>query len=218
MTAEAPEAVRLAVATVALEIRRHAEVISLQTGQRRDDVDHAIRTALTPAKSTRAADPDKDGRAATWLCRFRIYSDRDAFIEPLADSDDELDAGAAGTTRIKGLRAVADYAVQIAGLFHDNPGPLVGLDGDTLDMKVNGLRPTLSRRGGNAVWRLYYNTPRSVKPSDPRHFAYLIRIDLERAEAGSGNFSRTTEPTHPTDGRAPIRNWNKATLSQRDPA
>lgn len=217
MHPETPDAVRLAVAKVALEIRSHAEAISLAYGERREEIDHAIRTALAPPRGIAKADPETDKRAATWLCRFRIYSDRDGFTEPEADSDDDLDPGAPGTTLIKGLRAVGDYAVQLAAAYHDNPGPLAGLSGEALDKKVAGLRPTLSRRGGNATWRLYYNTPRSIQPSNPRHFAYLIRIDLERAEAGSGNFNRTTDPTHEPLAETPRAAFGNHALSQRDP-
>jgi hypothetical protein len=211
MHPETPEAVRLAAAHVALEIRRHAEAISLAFGERRDDIDHVIRVALAPTRTQQRADPAKDGRAATWLCRFRIYSDLDNFAEPIADSDDDLEPGAPGTTLVKGLRAVADYGVQLAVAFH-NVGMLSGLDDDTLDMKVNGLRPTLSRRGGNAVWRLQYNTPNSMKPGDPRHKCYLLRIDIERAETGSGNFRHPVTPTE-----APIPKSWRSPLSQRDP-
>jgi hypothetical protein len=192
MNPETLELVRLAVARLALEVRSHADAISLQTGDRRDDIDRVIRLELAPPKELRAADPDKDQRAATWLCRFRIYSDRDSFAEPEADSDDDLAPDLPGTVKIKGLRQVADYAAETAGLYHG--GPLQGLDVDTLEMKTRGIRPTLSRRGGNAVWRLYYNTAQTFRPAEPTRFAYMVRIDLEQIEAGSGNFKRESEP------------------------
>lgn len=115
---------------------------------------------------------EHDGRAARWRCRIRLYDDARPG-EPAADSDPELPADAAGTVFCAGLKGVADTVLQLAEVFHGT-AELPGLDPDTLDRKIPGLRPTLSRRGGNACWRLKYTTPRGAH--------WLARVDLERVE------------------------------------
>lgn len=115
---------------------------------------------------------EHDGRAAKWRCRIRLY-DALRMEEPQADSDPELDADQPGTMICSGLRGVADTVFQLAMQFHNSP-QLAGLEPATLDAKIPGLRPTLSRRGGNACWRIKYQTPRGAE--------WLARVDLERVE------------------------------------
>lgn len=123
---------------------------------------------------------EHDKRAVQWRCRIRLY-DMTAGDEPQADSDPELDAGAMGTVLCAGLKGVADTVIQMAALFHGTP-MLKGLDTATLDAKIPGLRPTLSRNEGKAVWRLPYDTLRTWDESGRRAPGWLARVDLERVE------------------------------------
>lgn len=182
-----------------------ASAASLETGDNRADYAAAILAAIAPRHTAAPNEAIVDHRATAWRFRVRVYGWQDGFREPLADSDDELEPGEPGTLEARGLRLVADTAVRMATDYHAD-GPLSGLDADTLDRKVRGLRPTLSRRGGNATWRLHYNTQRSVKPGDPRDMAYMLRIDLERVDEGQAHRGpeRATAPSHPVaepDGR-----------------
>jgi hypothetical protein len=124
---------------------------------------------------------ENDKRAVRWRCRVRLYDMVTDDKSPQADSDPELDPDQPGTEIVWGLKGVADLVIQMAGLYHGT-GMLSGLDAATLDAKIPGLRPTLSRRGGNAVWRLPYDTVRTWS-ADPGHEpVWLARVDLERVD------------------------------------
>lgn len=122
-----------------------------------------------------------DRRAATWRVRVRLY-DMTKPEEPQADSDPELDADKPGTLVCAGLKGVADTVAQLAAMFHGT-AQLPGLETATLDAKIPGLRPTLSRRGGNAVWRLPYDTARTFSASPDHRPIWLARVDLFRVDA-----------------------------------
>jgi hypothetical protein len=96
-----------------------------------------------------------DSRAAMWRVRVRLYRKENP-AEPEADSDDDLSPDAPGSTVIAGLPAVADHLMALAGGFHKCA--CGGLDEQTLRHRLKSLRPTLSRRGGNARWRVPYMT------------------------------------------------------------
>ena len=118
-----------------------------------------------------------DNRAVAWRLRLRLYATDDTATEPVADSDPDLPPDQSGTIICRGLPAVADYLRDTATAFHtgadDHPGlTITGLDSATLAHRIKGLRPTLSRRGGNAVFRVAYGTP---------GHEWLARIDIERA-------------------------------------
>jgi hypothetical protein len=115
---------------------------------------------------------EHDGRAARWRCRIRLYDETQP-AEPQADSDPELDADKPGTVICVGLRGVVAELYQVAMQFHGTPH-LAGLEPAHLESKIPGLRPTLSRRGGNACWRLKYKTPRGND--------WTARVDMERIE------------------------------------
>jgi hypothetical protein len=97
--------------------------------------------------------PDLDGRLVHWRVRVRLYLPTH-MDEPAADSDPDLSPDRPGDTVVAGLPAVALHVQELAEGYHG--GACEGLDEATLHHKLKGLRPTLSRRGGNAVWRLYY--------------------------------------------------------------
>jgi hypothetical protein len=117
-----------------------------------------------------------DGRTARWRCRFRLYDQRD---ELQADSDPELSPEAAGTQIIAGLPGVAVELGSLAAAFHGTT-QLRGLSTPELERRLRGLRPTLSRRKGNAVWRVPYDTPQTWREAENHTPAWLARVDIER--------------------------------------
>lgn len=111
-----------------------------------------------------------DGRAQNWRIRVRLYDSAHG-EEPVGDSDAELAAGEPGARVLNGLPAVAlAVADDVAG-FHERE-TVPGMTCEELVHRLKSLRPTLSRRGGNAVWRLHYQT-------DGLHM--LARVDVEKA-------------------------------------
>lgn len=114
---------------------------------------------------------EHDKRAVRWRFRIRLYDLLTDDKMPQADTDPELDAAAMGTWEAAGLKGVAESVIQVATAFH-NTQHLPGLELATLEAKIPGLRPTLSRRGGNAVWRIPFTSSRGVE--------WLARVDLER--------------------------------------
>ena len=124
------------------------------------------------------SDLELDKRARSWLVRIRLYNMAANPKEPDADTDPVLGPEQRGTLVCKGIRGIVDAVVQLATLHH---GELLhGLDIEALDAKIPGLRPTLSRRGGTAVWRLPYDTAETLDPTGQRKPSWLARIDLER--------------------------------------
>lgn len=106
-----------------------------------------------------------DGRAVTWRARIRLYDARD---EVVADTDAERDAAAPGSVVVAGLPALAQELAALCEAFH---GPCEGLDEATLKHALKSLRPTLSRRGGNAAWRVAYRA---------QGREWLARVDVEK--------------------------------------
>lgn len=120
---------------------------------------------------------ETDGRTAKWRCRFRIYSTMDP-DEPAADSDSELPPDRPGETVIFGLPSVAAELVALAGAFHGR-SVVKGLSRDELARRINALRPTLSRRRGNAVWRVPYTTIEIFNERTTER-GWLMRVDIVR--------------------------------------
>jgi hypothetical protein len=114
-----------------------------------------------------------DARAAQWRTRIRLYAAAKP-DEPLADTDPERPPDAPGTMVLRGLPEVATILSELAASYHGTA--CVGLDLATLLHKLRGLRPTLSRRGGDAVWRLGYQVAGRE---------YRARVNVERVRAGS---------------------------------
>lgn len=98
-----------------------------------------------------------DQRTKQRLIRIRLYQ-RGA-EEPDADSEMQgnhpAPPDAAGTWPVKGLPESAMALASIAATFHTGAA-ISGLDRATLMHRIKSLRPTLSRRGGTAVWRVPY--------------------------------------------------------------
>lgn len=110
--------------------------------------------------------PD-DKRAADWRLRIRLYAQ--GTDEPVVDTDPDLSPDQPGTWTCRGLPAMGALLHDTAEAFHGTPTS--GLDTVTLTRRIRGLRPTLSRRGGNAVFRVPYSTP---------GHDWQARVDLER--------------------------------------
>lgn len=134
----------------------------------------AIMKAAAALSLNRA---DFDGRAAKWRCRFRFYDNRQP-DEPYADSDAELPPDREGTEVLAGLPAVATRVADYARAIH-GPQQFAGLDSGTLTHRLKSLRPTLSRRGGNATWRIPYDTLETFNEQTLRR-GWLCRVDITR--------------------------------------
>lgn len=125
--------------------------------------------------------PTGDGRIVKWRCRFRLYNMQTNPDEPVADSDPERHAGQPGIEIIAGLPEVANVLHQLAVQWHGTPA-LRGMDTEELHYKLKGLRPTISRRKGNATWRVSYDTPESFKDVPNHKPGWLARVDIERID------------------------------------
>lgn len=125
---------------------------------------------------------DADGRAARWRVRVRLYNDVRP-DEPEADSDPDLPPEAMGVTILNGLPAVAEHLATLASVFHCQAP--AGLDDATLRHRLKSLRPTISRRGGDAVWRVPYKIFQAGDTfhGDTREQTWLARVDVERVTA-----------------------------------
>lgn len=140
------------------------------------DVMRETRSRLATSDDTNPA----DNRAALWRARVRLYIE-DRPNEPEADSDDDLPPEAPGTTTCQGLPAVAHLLAELAHGFHN--AACSGLDMATLRHRLKSLRPTLSRRGGDAVWRVPYEVAAKDKFGDGTHVEkWLARVDVERVK------------------------------------
>lgn len=127
-----------------------------------------------------------DGRTVKWRCRFRIYDigkGKDA--DPEADTDDGLPLDQPGTTIISGLPNVATEVALLARAFHQGRGDfrdadqLAGLSSVELERRLKSLRPTLSRRGGNATWRVPYDTISTFNEQAHKR-GWEMRVDIQR--------------------------------------
>ena len=120
-----------------------------------------------------------DGRAVKWRIRVRLYDMRRDPPELEADTEAESpDQDAPGSTICLGLPDVADTLRDLATSFHSSP--VLGLDDATLRHRLKSLRPTLSRRKGNAVWRVPYEVAATFN-GDPVKFPWMARVDIEKA-------------------------------------
>lgn len=132
----------------------------------------------------KAGPNENDARSAKWRCRFRIYR-KDDLNDPVADSDDEMPSDRPGSMVISGMPNVATELAVLAAIFHGKASVL-GLSRQELERRLNALRPTLSRRKGNAVWRVPYYT--SEKFNDQtRERGWLMRVDIIREAIGDSD-------------------------------
>jgi hypothetical protein len=96
---------------------------------------------------------EMDARTVNWCVRIRLYDMRQP-NEVQADTDPDLPPGHDGTMIRHGLPGVAEWLIEVATEYHGEQ--CGGLDMMRLRHRLKGLRPTLSRRGGNGVWRVPY--------------------------------------------------------------
>jgi hypothetical protein len=157
------------VANIKFNIGEAIVAAAHHAGVSREVAHDVFANALRPWLRTQAV--ITDGRANNWRVRVRLYA-ADRPNDVIADSDPNSRPDAAGNDVVNGLPAVAELVATLAQAWHGTP--CVGLDSATLRHKLKGLRPTLSRRGGNATWRLDYRTAVS---------AYLARVDIQREES-----------------------------------
>jgi len=124
---------------------------------------------VTPCPHCGAPTPSSsDARTAQWRVRVRLYREPQ-LTEPEADTDKEQAPDYPGETVIAGLPGVAEHLRELAIVYH---GPVTaGLDAATLLHRLKALRPTLSRRGGDAVWRVPYTVSGA---------GWLARVDVRR--------------------------------------
>lgn len=95
----------------------------------------------------------KDSRTTPRRIRVRLF--KVGADEPAADTDAGLPASDPGTWLVNGLPAMAQALAMCAASYHEG-AMIAGLDKAELERRIKGLRPTLSRRGGDAVWRVPY--------------------------------------------------------------
>ena len=126
--------------------------------------DDADRLRAIAAGQTRT---DTDARTTPRQIRIRLY--KVGVAEPMADSEPHLPPSQPGTWVVAGLPATAFALAQLAAVYHQG-ATITGLDKATLDRSINGLRPTLSRRGGEATWRVPYDVD-----GEP----WMARIDVQ---------------------------------------
>jgi hypothetical protein len=121
-----------------------------------------------------------DGRAGYWRFRVRLYDMQANRTEPMrgADSDEGLEPDQPGSTVARGLWKVASEGMEAAHSYHGQA--CRGLSQETLERKIRGLRPTLSRNQGRATMRIPYDLLDSFQDR-PGSERYLIRIDVEKA-------------------------------------
>lgn len=110
-----------------------------------------------------------DNRVAKWAIRIRLYSNESA--EPLADTQPDAPPDQVGDWIVDGLPGAAAALQNVASEFHLGT-TIRGLDTARLKKGIKGLRPTLSRNSGQAVWRVYY---------DAADTPWTARIDVTRA-------------------------------------
>lgn len=173
------EQVSGAVDMLARGLQESADIIAAQNALDNAEALRLVWRGLCNKFSTHSP-TDIDARTVNWRIRIRLYDQRQP-NDPAADTDPELPPDRPGTTILRGLPAVADEVIQLARAFHNSPEPLKGLSTEELDRRLRGLRPTLSRRGGNAVWRLPYDTVDQWREGSPG--SWLARVDIERVTA-----------------------------------
>ncbi len=113
--------------------------------------------------------PGTDRRIRDWAIRIRLYSDN-IDVDAVADTqpDDPPDAG--GDWVVHGLGAACAALQNVVYGYHAGTPP-AGLDNERLQRAIKGLRPTISRRGGNATLRLEYAAGGTV---------WTVRMDVDR--------------------------------------
>lgn len=175
----------LATATDALDAvaLEQAEALALTQAMPLPAAWSALVKEFTARAKSRSPDAngETDRRHKAWRVRVRLYAPNQN-EEPAADSDPDRAGHLPGLTVCQGLPGVADHLAQLANGFHGQA--CLGLDMETLTHRLKSLRPTLSRRGGNAVWRVPYTIEVNMNPAVTVggyvKQEWLARVDLEK--------------------------------------
>jgi hypothetical protein len=161
--------VAFAVEQLLVSVQEHTQHIATAQGISLPSASVALVSALSTALMTLNPASSMDRREVQWRVRVRLYLAA-RHDEPQADSDPDLPPDKPGATLIAGLPGVAEYLATLATGFHEG-ATVSGLDEATLRHRLKSLRPTLSRRGGDAVWRVKYKAGGTD---------WLARVDVER--------------------------------------
>lgn len=172
MASDYEKAVRRIAEYVLSEARRQSTQLSnaLEAPESRvlADVLDAVQ-AIRPV----SAQLERDKRASYWRVRLRLFDETSGALE--ADSDVELPTEAPGSTVVRGLPGVAEWAGELVHGFHGARNEVAGwLDNSTAQKRLKSLRPTLSRNNGKATWRVDY-------PVNSGRWLALIDIARESA-------------------------------------
>lgn len=155
-----------------------AGTLAVATGQTFESAFGDLVAEFRKRAKTRTTQ-ELDGRASRWRVRVRLYR-AERLDDAIADSDPDLPADTLPATTQHGLPGVAAYLTALASAFHGQA--CAGLDRATLSHKLKSLRPTLSRRGGDAVWRVPYSVmEHPVGAEAEQSAAWLARVDVARA-------------------------------------
>lgn len=176
MTTEASDAIARAVLDAKALLHRAADDIGRDYMLANHEALGLIWRGLEAQFATASVN-DNDSRAAFWRCRFRLYR-ADGPDEPEADTDPERGPELPGEQIIRGLPGVASELLALCQAFHGT-GSLQGMDRKELHRRLRGLRPTLSRRKGNAVWRVPYDTYESFTDGAKKR-GWIARVDIVR--------------------------------------
>lgn len=143
------------ISQVALEclahVRAAASKLALQSGEPESKILAQLLDALDKHKPV-GAQAEKDKRAVYWRIRIQLFNPAGDLV---ADTDPERAQEAPGTEVVRSLPAVAERLNETLQSFHTGQ-QLGGVTMPELTHRIKSLRPTLSRRGGNASWRVPY--------------------------------------------------------------
>lgn len=162
-------------------IRRYADAIA--TDFQLSNVDTLATLMARAVRRWMPGNGVSDRRTKPFRCRFRIYDMLNHPDEPYADTGEGTPVDTPGSDEwiIDGLPAVATMAVSLARKAH-GPVQFHGLSSEDLARGLRGIRPTLSRRGGNAKWRLEYDTEETFSEHTQKR-GWLMRVDIIREES-----------------------------------
>lgn len=134
------------------QVRAEAVKLAQQTGEPDSKVLAELLDALNQHKPI-SAKAEADKRTVRWRIRLFLYAPNGQLV---ADTDPELPAESPGTIVVASLPGVAEEVHSTISR-HYGAQKLDGVDMTTLLHRIKSLRPTLSRRGGNATWRVPFH-------------------------------------------------------------
>lgn len=139
-----------------------------------------LRKAVLEAIAADVSPDFRDGRAAPWRVRVRLYDAKDLTTAE-ADTDPELPGTEPGATEMYGLPRAATFAAETATRYHN--AACAGLQPAALNRKVSSLRTQLSNGKKDSGW---FNADYSViefHGHEQRPRQMTLRCDVTRATA-----------------------------------